>query len=274
MGEVASERVVVLLGAGRVATHLAPALIEAGYHIAQIYSRTEDAARMLAEPLGIAYTDDMDAIRADAHIYIACVADEALPEVASALCAKNQQLRANSFFIHTAGSVAMDVWRDAGAEHYGILYPLQTFSKEREVDMRKVSLFVEASDEEALWTIEQLAQSLSPKVYRADSDKRAQLHIAAIFACNFANAMYDAAARVLEGSDIPFSVLLPLIDETAAKVHVLTPHEAQTGPAVRGDYAVMQHHIAALAGTPELQELYRQISSLIANPQPPTTLNP
>ena len=265
MGEVASQPVVVLLGAGRVATHLAPALIGAGYRIAQIYSRTMEAARTLAEPLGVAYTDDIDGISPDAHIYIVSVADEALPSVASALCAKSQQLRANSLLIHTAGSVSMDVWRDAGAERYGILYPLQTFSKERKVDMREVSLFVEASDEETLCITEQLAQSLSQKVYRADSAKRAQLHTAAVFACNFANAMYGAAARVLEGSDIPFSVLLPLIDETAAKVHALTPREAQTGPAVRGDNAVMQRHIAALAGAPELQELYRQISNLIAN---------
>ena len=264
MGEAASERVVVLLGAGRVATHLAPALIGAGYRIAQVYSRTMEAARTLAEPLGVAYTDDINSIYREAHIYIACVADEALPMVASALC---RQLGGDSkpLYLHTAGSVAMDVWRDAGAERYGILYPLQTFSKERGVDMREVSLFVEASDEAALHATEQLARSMSDKVYRADSALRAKLHIAAVFACNFANAMYGAAHTLLEKEGIPFDVLLPLIDETAAKVHTLAPHEAQTGPAVRGDHAVMQRHVEALSHTPALQELYKQISNLIAN---------
>ena len=264
MGEAASERVVVLLGAGRVATHLAPALIGAGYRIAQVYSRTMEAARQLAGPLGVAYTDKVGDIYKDAHIYIACVADGALPTVASVLCL-HLGAEKTPLFLHTAGSVAMDVWRDAGAEHYGILYPLQTFSKEREVDMREVSLFVEASDEDALHATEQLARGLSDKVYRADSTLRAKLHIAAVFACNFANAMYGAAHTLLEKEGIPFDVMLPLIDETAAKVHALVPHEAQTGPAVRGDHAVMQRHIEALAHTPTLQELYQQISNLIAN---------
>ena len=264
MGETAPERVVVLLGAGRVATHLAPALIGAGWRIAQIYSRSIESARRIAEPLGVACIDDISDICRDAHIYIVCVADEALSTVASTLC---QQLAAtsNPLFLHTAGSVTMDVWRDAGAQRYGILYPLQTFSKERKVDMHEVSLFVEASDEDTLYATEQLARSLSDKVYRADSSLRARLHIAAVFACNFTNAMYGVAHTLLDKEGIPFDVLLPLIDETAAKVHALAPHKAQTGPAVRGDQAVMQCHMEALADNPALQELYKQLSHLIAN---------
>lgn len=269
MGETAPQPMVVLLGAGKVATHLAPALLDAGYRITQIYSRTTEAARTLAEPLNVPYTDKFNAIDTNAEIYIACVSDEALPTVARALCStiNRQQRKANShpLFLHTAGSIAMDVWREAGAKRYGILYPLQTFSKERKVNMSEVSLFVEASDEAALHATELLALNLSSKVYRADSALRAQLHIAAVFACNFTNAMYAIAHELLERDGIPFEVLLPLIDETAAKVHMLTPKEAQTGPAVRGDHAVMKRHTNALANTPALQELYQQISNLIAN---------
>lgn len=260
MGEAARERVVVLLGAGRVATHLAPALLGAGYRVGQVWSRTMASARALAEPLGVPYTDDLGAIAPDADIYIACVADEALPHVAARVVAG----REDKLFLHTAGSVPMDIWREAGAQRYGILYPLQTFSKERAVDMREVSLFVEASSEEALGRVEALARSLSHKVFHADSHRRALLHIAAVFACNFTNAMYDAAHRLLSTDDIPFDVLLPLIDETAAKVHTLTPREAQTGPAVRGDEAVVQAHLHRLSTMPELQQLYEQVSRMIA----------
>ena len=231
----------------------------AGYRIVQVYSRTADAARALACPLGVPYTDNLDAVSTEAHIYIACVADEALPAIAARVASADE----DKIFLHTAGSVSMDVWRDAGAGHYGILYPLQTFSKERAVDMRRVSLFVEASDEATLQATELLARSLSDKVYRADSAVRAQLHIAAVFACNFTNAMYGVAHQLLGKHQLPFDVLLPLIDETAAKVHTLTPHEAQTGPAVRGDREVMQRHMAALEQAPELQSLYEQISRLI-----------
>lgn len=263
MGEAARERVVVL-GAGRVATHLVPALLSAGYRVGQVWSRTMTSVSALAQPLGISYTADLTAVSTDADIYIACVADGALPEVAKEIVAHVQRSSRTPLFLHTAGSVSMDVWREAGAARYGILYPLQTFSKERAVAMREVSLFVEASDEASLMAVEALAQDLSGKVFRADSRRRALLHVAAVFACNFTNAMYDAAHQLLATDDIPFDVLLPLIDETAAKVHTLTPREAQTGPAVRGDEAVMQSHIHRLADMPELQSLYAQISKMIA----------
>lgn len=268
MGEVASQRMVsdpggvtvVLLGAGRVATHLAPALVRAGVRLLQVWSRTEVSARMVAEPLGVPYTNDFDAVVPDADVYIACVADGALPQVAEKVVAVAGK---SSLYLHTAGSVGMELWQRCGALRYGILYPLQTFSKEREVDMREVSLFVEASDDEVLERVEGLARRLSSKVYRADSERRARLHISAVFACNFTNAMYGIAHRLLAEEDIPFEVLLPLIDETSAKVHMLTPHEAQTGPAVRGDMAVMQSHLQALAEDKELGNIYTLISNYI-----------
>lgn len=265
MGEAASQRVVgreriVVLGAGRVATHLVPALVQAGYRVRQVWSRTEASARALAEPLGLPYTADMDTVLTDADVYIACVADKALPELAARVVA---QVGACPIFLHTAGSVEMELWCRCGASHYGILYPLQTFSRERAVDMHEVPLFVEASDEETSCKVEVLARSLSGKVFRADSKRRSRLHIAAVFACNFTNAMYNIAHRLLAEEGIPFEVLLPLIDETAAKVHALTPHEAQTGPAVRGDSAVIQSHQEALAGDERLRDIYARISNYI-----------
>ena len=259
MGETASERVVVL-GAGRVATHLVPALIEVGYSVQQVWSRTEVSACELAKPLGIPYTDDFDAVMPDADIYIACVADGALPEVAARVVAHANK---KALFLHTAGSVDMSVWQGCGAVSYGILYPLQTFSKERAVDMHNVSLFVEASDEEASERVEDLAHKLSARVFRADSKCRAQLHVAAVFACNFTNAMYDVAHGLLSEEGIPFDVLLPLIDETAAKVHTLTPRAAQTGPAVRGDCSVIQGHLKTLNNKKELYGMYSLISDYI-----------
>ena len=284
MGEAALERVVsglplspsngrgdsktvsvVLLGAGKVATHLAPALVQAGYSLVQVWSRTEASARTLAEPLGVAYTNELAAVVADADIYIACVTDGALPEVAKEIVAHVQRSSHSPLFLHTAGSVPMDIWREVGTMHYGILYPLQTFSKERTVNMHEVSLFIEASDDDAMVKIEALAHRLSDRVFYADSKRRARLHIAAVFACNFTNAMYGVAHRLLDADNIPFEVLLPLIDETSVKVHTLAPHEAQTGPAVRGDMNVMQRHLEALAEDKELQTMYELISNYITH---------
>lgn len=259
MGETAFERVVIL-GAGRVATHLVPALVKGGYGVCQVWSRTEMSARELAEPLGIPYINNLDAVIPDADVYIACVADSVLSEIAARVV---EHVRKEALFIHTAGSVDMSVWKNSGAVHYGILYPLQTFSKERAVNMHDVSLFIEASDEKAMEQVGGMARNLSSKVFVADSKRRARLHVAAVFACNFTNAMYDAAHRLLAEEGIPFEVLLPLIDETAAKVHMLTPHEAQTGPAVRGDSVVMQGHLESLSYSDDLHEIYSLISNYI-----------
>ena len=265
MGETSSEQVVekknvVLLGAGRVATHLAPALVKAGYRVVHVWSRTEASACKIATPLGVAHSHDLEAVPTDADIYIACVSDNALPEVAEQVVAR---VGTAPLFLHTAGSVGLEFWKCCGASRYGILYPLQTFSKERPVNVNEVAFFVEASDEKVMVEVEGLARKLSGKVFHANSERRARLHIAAVFACNFANAMYDVAHCLLSEEGIPFEVLLPLVDETSAKVHVLAPHDAQTGPAVRGDVAVMQSHMEALACNEDLRAMYALISNYI-----------
>ena len=265
MGETTSERVVgqknvVLLGAGRVATHLAPALVKAGYRLVQVWSRTESSAYEIAAPLGVSHSHDLDAVPTNADIYIVCVSDSALPEIAKRIV---MRVGSAPLFLHTAGSIGIELWQRCGASNYGILYPLQTFSKERSVNVNEVAFFVEASNEKVMSEIERLAHNLSRKVFRADSERRARLHISAVFACNFANAMYDVAHRLLSEENIPFEVLLPLIDETAAKLHTLTPHDAQTGPAVRGDVAVMQSHMATLACNEDLYAMYVLISNYI-----------
>jgi predicted short-subunit dehydrogenase-like oxidoreductase (DUF2520 family) len=216
---------------------------------------------MVAEPLGIPYTDDLDAVMSGANVYIACVADGALPQVAEKVVALAGE---SPLYLHTAGSVDISLWRRCGALRFGILYPLQTFSKERAVNMRDVSFFIEASDDKTLVQLEELACRVSRKVFHADSKCRARLHIAAVFACNFVNAMYAAAYRLLDEEGIPFEVLLPLIDETASKVHTLTPHAAQTGPAVRGDEGVMNSHLRTLENNQVLHEIYSQISNYIS----------
>jgi predicted short-subunit dehydrogenase-like oxidoreductase (DUF2520 family) len=109
--------------------------------------------------------------------------------------------------------------------------------------------------------LEKLAETLSSHIYQLDSEGRKQLHLAAVFACNFVNHCYALSAEVLEAKGLPFSVMLPLVDETARKVHELAPRNAQTGPAVRGDQNVMQMQAAMLAGQPDVQHIYEVLSN-------------
>jgi len=255
---MADSKRIVLIGAGNVATHLGMALQDKGHDVVQVYSRTMESASALASRLDADALTSLDAVCRDADIYLVALKDDALLNLIPSIV----KGREDALFVHTAGSVGMDVWKGYAAR-YGVFYPMQTFSKARAVDFSSVSFFVEASGNEELVMLKDLALSLSPKVYEATSAQRSYLHIAAVFACNFANHMYALSERLLEKNGLPFDAMLPLIDETARKVHELSPGKAQTGPAVRGDENVMNKHLDMLAEDEELQELYRRISKSI-----------
>lgn len=248
---------IVLIGAGNLATHLGKALHAAGHDMVQVFSRTMQSAETLASLLDAEPLTDMAQVRDDADVYIFSVKDSALEQLISQLCGGEKKV-----FLHTAGSMPMSVFRGK-ALHYGVLYPMQTFSKQREVDFSIIPCFIEANDEFALKQIEGLAGQISHRVFQLSSDDRKYLHLSAVFACNFANHCYAASQELLQQHGIPFDVMLPLIDETAAKVHGMTPKEAQTGPAVRYDENVIGKQIQLLENQPYFQKIYDCMSKSI-----------
>lgn len=248
---------IVLIGAGNLATHLGKALHAAGHDMVQVFSRTMQSAETLASLLDAEPLTDMAQVRDDADVYIFSVKDSALEQLISQLCGGEKKV-----FLHTAGSMPMSVFRGK-ALHYGVLYPMQTFSKQREVDFSIIPCFIEANDEFALKQIEGLAGQISHRVYQLSSEDRKYLHLSAVFACNFANHCYAASQELLQQHGIPFDVMLPLIDETAAKVHGMTPKEAQTGPAVRSDENVIGKQIQLLENQPYFQKIYDCMSKSI-----------
>ena len=147
-----------------------------------------------------------------------------------------------------------------------MLYPLQTFSKDKSVDFSEIPVFIEANNEAALSKTSSLARMLSDNVREVSSQQRKQLHLAAVFACNFTNHLYELSSQLTEAAKLPFEVLLPLIRETADKLRTLSPHDAQTGPAIRNDRQVMEEHVKLLEGRSDLQKLYQLLSeSIIKN---------
>ncbi len=247
-----------MIGAGNVATHLSIALSQTGYNIRQVFSRTEASASELAAKLKCPYTTDLSQITHEGDLYIVSVKDSALNDILPKLVQRAPQ----ALFVHTAGSVPMNVWQGL-AERYGVLYPMQTFSKLRQVDFREVTFFTEAHTAADLKLLNEIALHLGSKVYEASSEQRRYLHIAAVFACNFANHMYAVASHLLSANGLPFEAMLPLIDETARKVHELPPVKAQTGPAQRYDENVINRHLEMLKSEPHLAEIYEQISKNI-----------
>lgn len=226
--------VVTLIGTGRLGTNLKAALLRAGHEVRQLRGRSFSA----------------DEVEGD--MAVVCVKDDAIPSVAKTLA------QSPMLVVHTAGSVDMDV---LPMPRRGVFYPMQTFSKEHLVDFDNIPLFIEGNNAEDTKTLEQLAKSISRKVYRLNSDERKYLHLAAVFACNFTNHCYDLADEILSQHGIPFEVMLPLIDQTAQKVHHLSPRQAQTGPAVRNDKTIIAQHEALLKG--KTKDIYCIISQNI-----------
>ena len=239
---------IAFIGAGNLATNLAKALYRKGFRIVQVYSRTKESAQELAQTV----------VTKEAQLYIVSLKDAAFVELLPQIVSGKE----NALWVHTAGSIPMNIWQGHVARH-GVLYPMQTFSKQREVDFGQIPFFVEGNLEEDVRLLKDIASALSEKVYEASSEQRKSLHLVAVFTCNFTNHMYVLAAELLKKYGLPFEAMLPLIDETARKVHELEPLAAQTGPAVRYDENVIDEHLRMLADEPQMLELYREISENI-----------
>ena len=267
---------IVFLGSGNLATNLSLALKAAGEDIIQIFSRTKENAQALADKLHCASCTSINDIRTDADVYIFSVKDDALPSLIKQLTehlANSHHLTPNTqhpIFLHTAGSVPMSVFSDNTltpnthhpSPNYGVLYPMQTFSKDRSVNFREIPCFIEASDNNTLGAIKTLASKISDHVLEMSSEKRRKLHLAAVFACNMTNHCYRLAEKVLEEEGIDFSLYLPLIQETANKVKELSPRKAQTGPMVRYDKTIMDAQIS-LINDERTRQIYRLMADSI-----------
>jgi predicted short-subunit dehydrogenase-like oxidoreductase (DUF2520 family) len=245
------------MGAGNLAWHLGHYCLQAGIQVAQVFNRTSESGKILAAALNTSYTCSPDLVTKDADLYILAVSDDAIAALLDTGLFKNGQL-----VVHTAGSVSMEVFGEK-ASNYGVLYPLMTFTKGMLVDAGQVSWYIEANSAENLKSIHAFAVKLSEKVYAADSEQRSYLHLAAVIASNFTNHMFALAEKVLKERDLSFKLLEPLIQETVAKAFSMSPLQAQTGPAIRGNHEVIQKHLALLEEYPATRELYKIITESI-----------
>ena len=248
---------IVLLGAGNVATHLCRALHEAGHKVKAVYSRTLAHAQDVAQSVGAVPTTEVcDLPEADAYLF--SVKDDALPTLIGEVAA----LHPHAVCIHTAGSVPLSVF-EGRAKQGGVLYPMQTFSKAVPVSFKNLPLYIEATDEQTLLLVTELAHSLSQNVTPLSSADRRYLHLAAVFACNFTNHCYALAEDIMGKVNLPFTDLLPLIEATTQKLRTTPPAQGQTGPAVRADYTVMNAQVDLLSDDTSTQQLYRLLSESI-----------
>ena len=243
---------IILVGSGNVATHLGIALQNCNYKIVQVYSRSIENAKKLAQKLNTNFTNDLTQLKT-VDLIIVSVNDDAISTVLSKL--------KNTAIVHTSGSVGIDVF-EPNFSDFGVFYPLQTFNTDIEFTISEIPFCIEGNSKAFEKQLVEIAKNLSSNVITMNSEQRKQLHIAAVFACNFSNQMFSIADDLLTEKDIDFKILLPLVKQTIAKLNTNKPKAVQTGPAKRKDIKIIQEHIN-LIQQEDIKELYRKISNNI-----------
>lgn len=232
---------IAFIGAGNVAWHLAHAISKNGYSITEIYSRKiENAIDLASHFADTVPTDSLDFSKSMAEILFVAVSDDALKDVL-------HQLRTppHATVAHTSGTLPLAIIPHSQA---AVFYPLQTFSKQKVIDFQLIPICLEAQNSDTLAILKKVASAISTKIYEFSSQERQLLHLAAVFSCNFSNFLFTISKHILEKNQqaIPFDILQPLINETVQKAFDISPENAQTGPARRGDNSIIQRQLALL----------------------------
>jgi len=245
-------KTVVIVGTGSVASTFI------FYFLAKKIQVIQQFGRKCPNKTIIPFTNEYKNIRTDADIYIIAVSDDAISEIV-----KNFP-SVKGIVVHTAGSVSLDVLKTK-FQNFGILYPLQSFSKFRQIDLQKVPFLIEANNKETEQLLVSFAQNISNNIKILTYEERLQIHLAAVFASNFSNHMNSIAQEILLEKNIDFSILKTLLEETFEKILTSNPKDAQTGPAKRNDLNILEKHSQMLASNPNFQEIYTLISKSIAD---------
>lgn len=242
---------VSIAGAGNVAAHLGKALVKAGIRLDYCWNRNSEKAEILANELHAEATKDLTDFR-KSDLILCCLSDDALTEYIP-------QLSAIGPVAATSGTVDVLTLDHTGP--VGVFYPLQTFTKGRVISLQHVPFFVESSVPEWETLLLELARRISQEVHILSWKKRQHLHLAAVFVNNFTNHLASIAQHHLKSQDLPFDWLLPLMDETLAKLKEQPAFAAQTGPARRNDINTLKRHLELLSGNDA--EVYRILSASI-----------
>lgn len=249
---------IVVVGTGNVATHLGDRIRAVGGAVTQVMGRNSHRVQALAKRWNCNGSLSFATLVVDADLYLVAVTDDAIAEVGEALAA----VAPHGLAAHTSGATPGRIWQSYLPRH-GVFYPLQTFSPDRRPDWRQVPICVDAAEALDRALLLQLARRMGGTAYEVNDDARAKLHVAAVFVNNFVNHCYYIGEQLCAANDLPFDLLRPLIQETAAKLRQANPASAQTGPARRNDQRTISRHLDYLQAHPNWEALYRQLTASI-----------
>jgi len=243
---------IILLGAGNVGHHLSKAFNKSTeIDLVQWYSR--DNSKVSYNDIDIEIINDLSKIKS-ADIYIISISDSYVGEISKKLNVSEKLV------VHTSGSLDLSIIDSKNRR--GVFYPLQTLSKNKEIELAKVPICIESENNKDLVLLETISKYIGCKTYKIDYNERKILHLAAIFSNNFVNHMFTIAKEILDDKNLDFNILKPLINETVDKIHKLDPENVQTGPAIRNNSEIILNHIKTLKKD-DHKKLYELMTKLI-----------
>ena len=247
---------IALIGSGNVSFALFKALNNNGISVDAVFVRNKDKKHEIEELFGVKVLTEYEEIF-DCDLVIIAVKDDAIKDVASNL---NDY---KGLLVHTSGTQSSSLLNNV--ENYGILYPLQTLTKDFDVDFKKIPLLINASSSDSLNKIKTLATSISDIVMECSDEERIHIHMSAVYVSNFVNVMLQIGNKLLNDRGFDISLLESLVKETVNKSFILGPDEALTGPAKRGDFDTINKHLSLLDNNLQEKKIYELLTNYILN---------
>lgn len=249
---------VFFIGSGRIAAHLAEAFSKTDIELKGVHSRTPSNAKAFAEKYQIPFFEDIQNIPKDADVYILAVNDDQIEFVSSLI-------HVNGIVAHCSGLKDLNSIKNSANK--AVIWPLQSFSKDKKLNFKEIPILLEANSDENYRIIEALTERISHKLIECSCEKRMFYHLAAVFVNNFSNHLFVQAEEILTQQNLDYKLLLPLMKESIEKLNYLSPKDAQTGPASRGDESTMSKHLNLLSENKTAKEIYTLLSHSIQNHQ-------
>ena len=189
--------------------------------------------------------------RRDPELYVLCVPDRAIAEVA-------RGIDPGPWVAHVSGATPL-VALDPHVRRFSV-HPLQTFTLARgpgQLDGAWAAVTAETDEARTLGFA--LARLLGLEPFELADADRPLYHAAAAIASNYLVTLYRIAASLFEQVGAPPQALVPLMRRTIENGFELT------GPISRGDWSTVEAHLEALeARRPELTRIYRTLAEATA----------
>jgi predicted short-subunit dehydrogenase-like oxidoreductase (DUF2520 family) len=243
---------VTIIGAGKIAYSIVPALKKSGYNIPVIISRKIESAKKLAVKFGVPkYSGNLEEIYNGGGIVFLCIPDNQIKITAKKISGLKLPF-SKYIFVHLSGALDISTL-DALKKKKGLtasLHIMQSFPTKRPVPIKSCYAAVETESKTAREILFGLAKNISLKPFKLNSESKTFYHLAGVFASNFLVGNLYEAKKAFEKTGNKqidfFEMISPIVSSTLANIKKAGVVNALSGPIERGDIQTVKKHLSTL----------------------------